>query len=510
MIDDVLTVSKIGAGETIQGKERDYADFIKKTDDFLELSYTELEEKNLEVKRERLNGVTSDEMRFKFIDYLGEEDGIKAITVCFADLEGRLHLLDYDKKHIVSSHENLTFDGSSIKGFTAQHESDLRLSLDWTTFRWLPSDLFGSGKVMVFSNVCDKDGSVYSGDFRGHLSTLCHELKDKQGITVNLATEIEGFVFKGRKAEQSFDEKEGFELATMSGYFNCLPQDELRLFIDRLAGAQRALGFENEKDHPEVAPAQFELNFKYSSALDAADQILLYKLLARQIASEMGCTASFLPKPVQGMNGSGMHTNISLSENDKNIFYEENGVNSLSETAHKFILGILAYANDLCLVLNSSVNSYRRLDPHYEAPNEIKCSSVDRGSMIRIPIGNESSARIEVRTVAPDSSPYLYIYALLTAGLSGLDASDEKLREWRGKISGENVEKLSSDIYSAINYFKRSEFMMTIMGDANHRKYYELKMSVADRSPRALGDKVKAGEVLYHHEVTNQLLWSEF
>ena len=306
----------------------------------------------------------------------------------FSDLEGRLHALDYDKKFIIGSEDNLTFDGSSIRGFTAQKESDLRLQVDWTTFRWLPADLFGAGKVLVFANVCDKDGGLFSADFRAQLMSLTEELREKENIVVNVAPEIEGFLFKGEKAEQVFDEKIGFELATMSGYFSSLPQDTLRLFIDKFAEAKRALAFQNEKDHPEVAPAQFELNFRYSVALDTADQIQIYKLLARQVAKSMGFTASFLPKPIQGLNGSGMHTNISLAQDGKNIFYDKSGENNMSDIARRFITGVLYYAKDLCLLTSSSVNAYRRLDPAFEAPNEIKVTATDRGSMVRIPIGN--------------------------------------------------------------------------------------------------------------------------
>jgi len=412
--------------------------------------------------------------------------------------------------HILKSEENLTFDGSSIKGFTDQSESDLRLRVDWTSFRWLPADIFGAGKILVFANVCDKDGSFYSGDYRAQLSVLSEELKTLKGISVNIAPEIEGFLFKGGSSEQDFDELKGFELATMSGYFNCLPQDDLRKFIDKLAGVQRALGYENEKDHPEVAPAQFELNYRYSLALDAADQVLLYKLIARQIARSMGFTASFLPKPIQGMNGSGMHTNISFSVDGKNTFYDATDVNSLSPSAYKVITGILAHANDMCLILNSSVNAYRRLDPKYEAPNEIKFSNCDRGSMIRIPIGNENSARIEVRTVAPDVNPYLAFYILINAGIAGLEASDEQFSAWESRLYAESVKKLPAHISYALDAFKSSDFVKSVMGESNHAKYAFLKQRAADRSPRELGTRLKAGEILYHHEITNQMLWADF
>ncbi len=508
--DPMLTAAaKLKAERGIQGRDRDYGNVLWKQPHLLDLTYAELEEKNLDIKQERLNGTTSDEMRDRMLSYLESESGIKAVTVCFTDLEGRLQALDYDKKFLLGAHENLTFDGSSINGFSQLSQSDLRLKVDWTTFRWLPSDLFGTGKVLVFGNVCNEDGSYYSSDFRSSLSTLCEELR-KEGKVVNVAPEIEGFLFAGEKAEQDFHESAGFELATMSGYFNSLPQDTLRLFMDKFAEVQRAMGFENEKDHPEVAPAQFELNFRYSVALDTADQIQLYKLLARQVAKSMGYTASFLPKPMQNLNGNGMHTNMSISKDGVNTFYDADGDNKLSADARKFITGILYHAKELCLVMNASVNSYRRLDPNFEAPNEIKTSAIDRGSMVRIPMGNEKSARIEVRTVAPDANPYLTIFALVKAGMKGVKAGEAELDAMMKEVYETDVEILPSDIYEALDHFEKGEFMKDVMGEDNHRKYHGLKADAAHRSPKALGTKVKNGEVLYHHEVTNQLLWDAF
>ncbi len=502
--------TQVGERGLMKGRERDYGAVLWKQPHHLDLSYAELEEKNLEIKFERLKGVASDAIKGRLMDYLKNEAGVKAVIVCFTDLEGRLHTLDYDKKFILGAEDNLTFDGSSIRGFTAQSQSDLRLRVDWTTFRWLPADLFGAGKVLVFGNVCDKDGSFYKSDFRSNLSFLCDELRTKEGITINIAPEIEGFLFKGEKVEQDFNEKVGFELATMSGYYSSLPQDTLRLFIDKFAEVQRALGFQNEKDHPEVAPAQFELNFRYSVALDTADQIQIYKLLARQVAASMGFTACFLPKPIQGLNGSGMHTNMSFSKDGVNMFYDKADELSLSAVARKVTTGILYFANDCCLLINSSVNAYRRLDPHFEAPNEIKVSAVDRGSMVRIPIGNEKSSRIEVRTVAPDANPYLAFYGLIKAGLVGMRANAEELAKMEKKVYGGKVKKLPGNIYEALEHFEASDFVKEILGEENQQKYAALKYMAAARSPKDLGTRVKTGEVIYHHDVQNQWIWNQF
>jgi glutamine synthetase len=510
MSDGTLTETTVnGTSRVVQGRSRDYGNVLWKQPHLLDLTYAELEEKNLEIKQERLKGAKSEDMEANMLSYLESETGIKAVTVCFTDLEGRLQALDYDKKFLLGAHGNLTFDGSSINGFSQLSQSDLRLTIDWTSFRWVPSDLFGTGKVLVFGNVCNEDGSNYTSDFRSNLMELCHRLHEK-GMVVNAAPEIEGFLFAGVKAEQIFDEDKGFDLATMSGYYNSLPQDTLRLFMDKFAEVQRALGFENEKDHPEVAPAQFELNFKYSVALDTADQIQLYKLLARQVAKSMGYTACFLPKPIQNLNGNGMHTNLSISKDGVNMFYDGNGDQNLSESARRFTTGVLYYAKDLCLTMNASVNSYRRLDPNYEAPNAIKTSPTDRGSMVRIPIGNAKSARIEVRTVAPDVNPYLSIFSIVEAGLKGMNATDTELNEMMNEVYEGETEILPVDIYEALEHFETSEFIKEVMGEENQTKYAGLKRDAANRSPRNLGSKVKTGEVLYHHEVTNQLLWDDF
>lgn len=482
---------------------------LKDQANFMELSYSELEEMNKEIKQERASGKTQKYFLDKFTDILKREKGIKAVTVCFSDLEGKFHMLDYNKAYLLESCDNLTFDGSSIKGFTAQKTSDLRLSLDWSTFRYLPADIFGHGKVLMFANVQDQEGAPYLGDYRSNLSGLAEQLKKERDMVVNISPEIEGMILEGENAEQNFDEQKGFELASKGGYFNVLPQDRLRQFIDRLAEATRAMAYENEKDHPEVAPSQFETNYKYTDMLQAADQIQVYKLMARQIAKNFGLTASFLPKPIMKINGSGMHTNLSLSQKGVNIFYDAKGEHHLSAEAHHFIAGVLYHAKDICLGINSSVNAYRRLDPAFEAPNEIKVSPADRGSMIRIPVGNHKSARIEVRTVAPDCNPYLAFYLILSAGLKGISGPSAEQAKYQ-EVLKKPVEKLPGHIYSALDAFRASAFIKETMPEENWIKYANLKEKAANRCPKELGTRVKVGEVWYHHEVSNQVLWGKF
>ncbi|MDQ6827154.1 MAG: glutamine synthetase family protein [Candidatus Eremiobacteraeota bacterium] len=470
--------------------------------DFLKLPYGELEELNLRAKQQRKERVTAHQMQEQRLKYLTEEKRIKAVTVLFSDLEGRLHMLDYDKKFLLKNSDNLTFDGSSIRGFTAQRESDLRLVLDWSAFYWAPADVFGAGKVLVFANVIDRDGSMFAGDIRGMLKKLSTDCYEKNGYTLNAANEIEGFLFAGLDAERRYHETNKFDYVNTGGYYHSLPGDPLRIFIDTVAEVQRAMGFENEKDHPEVAPSQFEINYSYGEVVAAADQIQLYKLICRQVATKLGMTVSFLPKPVLGVNGSGMHTNVSVSKDGKNLFWDPNGDEKLSSFAWQFVDRILSHGNDICLMLNASVNAYRRLDPHFEAPNQIKASAVDRGSMIRIPIGNEGSARVEVRSVAPDANPYMVLLAVFKTGLAGRIIDVKNLRQ--------ADRYLPDNIYDAMANFRSSDWTTELLGDDVKARYADLKQASADRCPRLLGTVVKAQEVQYHHEVYNQYLWNLF
>jgi glutamine synthetase len=470
--------------------------------DYLMLPYRELEDLNLGAKQQRKDRVPMHQLQEERIKYLTDEKRIKAVTVLFSDLEGRLHMLDYDKKFLVKSSDNLTFDGSSIRGFTAQRESDLRLYIDWSSFYWAPGDIFGSGKVLVFGQVIDKDGSPFAADIRGVLSKLSSDHFTKNGYTLNAANEIEGFVFEGLDAERHYHETHKFEYVNTGGYYHSLPGDPLRTFIDTVAEVQRAMGFENEKDHPEVAPSQFEINYGYGEVTAAADQIQLYKLICRQVATRLGMTASFLPKPVVGVNGNGMHTNVSVSKDGKNLFWAADGQDHLSSFGWEFIDRILTVGRDTCLVFNASVNAYRRLDPHFEAPNQIKGSAVDRGSMVRVPIGNERSARVEVRSVGPDANPYMVLYTVFKTGLEGSIGSAADLRD------GDRF--LPDNIYDALADFRASEWTTTLFGADIKGRYADLKQASADRCPRLLGTFVKPEEVQYHHEIYNQYLWNLF
>jgi glutamine synthetase len=337
---------------------------------------------------------------------------------------------------------------------------------------------------------------------RAVLKNYAQEAYKNGGYTLNAANEIEGFLFQGVDAERHYHETGKFEYVNTGGYYHSLPGDLLRLFIDTAADVQRSMGFQNEKDHPEVAPSQFEINYSYAEVVAAADTIQLYKLICRQIATKMGLSACFLPKPVVGVNGNGMHTNVSISKEGKNQFWDPNGEERMSKCAWEFVDRILTHGNDICLLLNSSVNAYRRLDPHFEAPNQIKASAVDRGSMVRIPIGNERSARVEVRSVAPDANPYMVLYSVFKTGMDGDIADIDNLRA--------APRYLPDNIYDAMDNFRKSDWTTKLLGEDVKNRYLDLKQSAADRCPRLLGSVVKAPEVQYHHEVYNQFLWNMF
>lgn len=468
-----------------------------------------VKEQNLRFKRWRVGEAgpaTPDDTAEHHKKELRQAKEVKAVTVCFSDIEGRFHMLDYDKDFVLNSDDNLTFDGSSIRGFTHQNESDLRLTLDWDAFYIAPPEVFGPGKVMVFGEVRDRNGKPYDCDLRAQLKAFLAE----DPRLMHVAAEIEGFLFRGKNAEKHFHEDPFFRCVTTGGYFNTLPSSDLRNFIDQVADAQRALGFENEKDHPEVAPSQFELNWRYTDALIAADQIQLYKMVCRVVADRLGMTASFLPKPLAGVNGSGMHTNISFHEVTykpegkivTNLMHDADDKDGISTWARKFADGIIRRAKGMCLILNPSVNAYRRLDPEYEAPNEIFASAVDRGAMIRFPLCNEKSARVEVRSVSPDANPYLLLLILAKAGLQG--QREEVLHGDRP------CEVLPHNIHEALHEFNNSDFIAEALAFGARTKYADWKEASADRCPKLLGKHIKPAEVMFHHEVTNQYLWQRF
>ena len=261
------------------------------------------------------------------------------------------------------------------------------------------------------------------------------------------------------------------------------------------------MGFQNEKDHPEVAPSQFEINYSYAEVVAAADQIQLYKLICRQVATNMGFTARFLPKPVVGVNGSGMHTNVSISKDGKNLFWDPKGEEKISKFGWEFVDRILTHGNDICLLLNASVNAYRRLDPHFEAPNQIKASAVDRGSMVRIPIGNETQHARGSSLGRPGCES-------VHGAVLGLQDRPRRRDLRRSRTCARRSAICRTTSTTRMENFRKAEWTTKLLGEDVKGRYADLKQASADRCPRLLGTFVKAPEVQYHHEVYNQFLWN--
>src|SRR5258707_13948514 len=231
--------------------------------DFLEIPYDELEDRNLAAKKQRLDRGPADKIQEERLKYLKDEKRIKAVTVCFTDLEGRFHMLDYDKKFLLDSVDNLTFDGSSIRGFSQQRESDLRLRVDWPAFYWLPSDAFCPGKVLAMAEVLERDGAPYAADSRGLLEAHTDKLFAQDGTTCFAANEIEGFLFKGRDAERRYHEAGKFEFISTGGVYQSRPGATPRLFLEIPWAIHRAPGFANQKKQPQRAATHFPGKYNY-------------------------------------------------------------------------------------------------------------------------------------------------------------------------------------------------------------------------------------------------------
>ncbi|MEH7389036.1 type I glutamate--ammonia ligase [Bacillus sp. JJ1503] len=345
-----------------------------------------------------------------------KEENVRYIRLQFTDILGSVKNVEIPVSQLLKALENkMMFDGSSIEGFVRIEESDMYLYPDIDTFVIFP---WTDDKGKVARLICDiyhPDGTPFEGDPRNNLKRVLKEMEKLGFSDFNIGPEPEFFLFK-------LDEKgrPTLELNDQGGYFDLAPTDLGENCRRDIVLELEEMGFDIEASHHEVAPGQHEIDFKYQRALKACDDIQTFKIVVKTIARKHGLHATFMPKPLFGVNGSGMHSNLSLFKNGENIFYEKDGVLGLSDTARQFIAGILLHAPSFTAITNPTVNSYKRLVPGYEAPCYVAWSARNRSPLIRIPASRGVSTRVEVRSVDPSANPYLAAAVLLAAGLDGI------------------------------------------------------------------------------------------
>jgi glutamine synthetase len=350
------------------------------------------------------------------IKRLASEENVKFIRLQFTDILGTIKNVEIPISQLEKALDNkMMFDGSSIEGFVRIEESDMYLYPDlttWVVFPWTAE----KGKVArLICDIYTPEGKPFEGDPRNNLRRVLKEMEELGFTDFNLGPEPEFFLFKlDQNGEPTL------ELNDQGGYFDLAPTDLGENCRRDIVLELEEMGFEIEASHHEVAPGQHEIDFKYADALTACDQIQTFKLVVKTIARKHGLHATFMPKPLYGVNGSGMHMNLSLFNNGKNAFYEPTGDLEMSDTARQFIAGILKHAPNFTAVTNPTVNSYKRLVPGYEAPCYVAWSARNRSPLIRIPASRGLSTRVEVRSVDPAANPYLAMAVLLKAGLDGI------------------------------------------------------------------------------------------
>ncbi|MBT2731322.1 type I glutamate--ammonia ligase [Carnobacterium sp. ISL-102] len=354
----------------------------------------------------------------KEIKEASKKENVRFLRLMFTDILGVIKNVEVPISQLEKVMENkMMFDGSSIEGFVRIEESDMYLRPDldtWMIFPWETSK--ESGKIArLICDIYNPDGTPFAGDPRSNLKRILNEMKELGFTDFNLGPEPEFFLFK-------LDEKNEptLELNDHGGYFDLAPTDLGENCRRDIVLQLEDLGFEIEASHHEVAPGQHEIDWKYASAIEACDNIQTFKLIVKTVARKYGLHATFMPKPLYGVNGSGMHFNLSLFTKDGNAFYDKNGDMELSDTARQFLAGILNHAKAFTAIVNPTVNSYKRLVPGYEAPVYIAWSGCNRSPLIRVPQSRGMSTRVELRSVDPSANPYLAMAVLLKAGLDGI------------------------------------------------------------------------------------------
>lgn len=407
-----------------------------------------------------------------------EENDVEFIRLQFTDLFGILKNVAIPKSQLKKALDNqMMFDGSSIDGFARIEESDmcLRPDLDsFVIFPWRPQ----TGKVArLICDVYKTDGTPFEGDPRHILKKAMAEA-EKMGYTFNVGPECEFFLFNvdenGAPTTNSNDQAAYFDLGP-----NDLGENARRDMVLTLED----MGFVIEASHHECAPAQHEIDFKYGEAVKTADSIMTFKLAVKTIAQRHGLHATFMPKPKANMAGSGMHINMSLEKDGKNVFADENGKNGLSEEAYRFIAGLMKHINGIVAITNPLVNSYKRLIPGYEAPVYIAWSAKNRSPLIRIPAARGKGTRVELRNPDPTANPYLALAVCLIAGLDGIknklevrDSVDANIYAMTKKERRERgIDSLPETLIDAVKHLEKDELIMEFLGEETAEKYIEAK-----------------------------------
>lgn len=418
---------------------------------------------------------TKDEIR-----QMVKDEDIRFLRVMFTDLLGTIKSVDLPVSQLDKLMDNkIMFDGSSIDGFVRIEESDMYLYPDMSTWLVFPWGADHGKVARVICSVHMTDGTPFSGDPRNNLKRVVKEMQKMGFKSFNIGPEPEFFLFKtddnGNPTTKVNDSE---------NYFDMEPADIGEDCRRDIVLALEKMGFDVEAAHHEVAPGQHEVDFKYSNALEAADNIQTFKLVVKTIAKKYGLHATFMPKPLSGINGSGMHLNMSLFTQDgKNAFYDENDKDQLSETAYHFLGGLMKHARSYTAIVNPIVNSYKRLVPGYEAPVYVAWSTSNRSPLVRIPNDRGMGTRLELRSADPAANPYLAIAAVLEAGLDGLRNNlppvhnvDENIYDMTVKErKSKGIVNLPDTLHSALKDLADDEVIKGSMGKHLYQSFEEAK-----------------------------------
>ncbi len=406
------------------------------------------------------------------------DEDIHFIRLQFTDIFGQLKNVAITASQIEKALDNqVTIDGSSIEGFLRIEESDMRLFPDMDTFTVLPWRPEDGRAARLICDVHTPNGKPFEGDPRRVLKRALKKAEDK-GYTFMVGPECKFFLFqtdeKGDPSTVTGDE---------ASYFDLGPLDHGEDVRRDICLALEKMGFEIEASHHEVAPGQHEIDFKYADALKTADNIISFRLAVKLLARQNGLHATFMPKPIFGINGSGMHTNMSLFKDGRNIFFDEKDVKGLSKEAYGFIGGLLEHVRGMTAVANPLVNSYKRLVPGYEAPCYLAWSSSNRSVLIRVPAGRGSSTRLELRSPDPSCNPYLTLALCLTAGMDGIERGLEPPRETPENIfamsaaqrEAKGILSLPGSLKDALDALRGDKLMMDALGVSVAEHYLQGK-----------------------------------